>query len=219
MRRLWIVVGIAGCVGGTDPCANGIPVQTIDGVLDHIDALPEPTLECLLAALERPIGLELTSDVFSTQPAQGVRSPRIFLRTEALTLTVVPVGEARNLLEFGEAHDDSGFTVKAELAFPLAQPFDPEVAYEQALESPGADATGCRVCHVNELEVAPGRFASNAIRPPDEMVVPIDALREEHEGCDWDEDPVRCGMFSAVLDHGEVTHAPFARSVTTQFIP
>jgi hypothetical protein len=219
LRGAVAAVLVGGCRGGADPCEAGVPATSIEAVLDGIGELPAPvTLDCVLAALERPIGVELTSDVFNTQPAQGPESPRILLRSDALTLTVVPVGEPSNLLELGEVQP-SGLTLKAELEFPLELPLDREEPFARLLDEPDAAATGCQTCHFTEEEVAPGRFASNPLRPPDGMTVPLDVLREEHASCDWDADARRCSMFAAVLDHGEVFPAPFDEEVLTRFGP
>jgi hypothetical protein len=199
-----------------DPCALDAPVSTIDDVVELLDQLPAPvTIECALTALERPLGVTFTSDVFNTQPAQGYRSPRILVRTEGLALTAVPVGEARRLLELGEAHED-GLTVKAEIEFPVDGPVDP---FTRTLAFPDAEETGCRVCHADEVALGGGRFANTELRPPDGMVVPLALVQEEHAACDPAEDADRCAMFSALFDHGEVVESRFPDSVATQFLP
>ncbi|MEQ1505696.1 MAG: hypothetical protein ABMB14_25910 [Myxococcota bacterium] len=206
-----------------DPCAIGVPVDSVQAAVDTVEALreasPDPlTLDCFLASLARPLGLELTSDVFSTQPAEGIRSPRILIRGASLTMTVVPVGEAIRLLELGEVHP-SGMTVKAELEFPIDGPIAPEDPYLRTLAAPGATETGCRVCHFDEIAVGDGRYANTPLRPPDNLVVPLEVLLHEREICDPAEDPARCSMFAAVLDHGEVYDAPSPTTVATQFGP
>lgn len=184
-----------------------------------IGDLPSPvTLECFLASLERPLGLELTSDVFSAQPAQGVRSPRIFVQGESMSMSVVPAGLGRDLLEFGE-RTSSGLTIKAELLFPITLPLDPMAAYDKVLDYSGADRTGCQVCHFEEITVSPGIYASTPLRPPRRLVVPLEVLEDEHASCDWTEDPFRCGMFSALLDHGPVEHVPFPDEYATLTSP
>lgn len=219
MRRVAVVLLAVACGEPPSPCALDARPESIDEALDTIGALPSPvSLTCFLTSLERPLGLELTSDVFSAQPAEGVRSPRIFVRTERLTMSVVPVGLASDLLEFGE-HHESGLTVKAELAFPITLPLAPEAAFDKVLAAPGATSTGCAVCHFEELEVAPGRYASTPLRPPDEMIVPLEVLHTERAACDPADDPTRCEMLAALLDHGEVEHAPFPAHYPTLYGP
>ena len=210
-----LVLGALVACEEADPCRLDARPASIDDALDTIGQLPSPvSLECFLVSLERPLGLELTSDIFSAQPAQGVESPRIFVRTDELTMSVVPVGEARELLEFGEYHP-SGLTVKAELVFPIELPLDPAAAFDRVLAYDGSDATGCAVCHLGEIDVGGGRYASTPLRPPERMVVPLEVLRTEHETCDPAADAERCAMFSALLDHGEVITSPFPESYFT----
>ena len=209
MVVLLAIAALLGCAPEPSPCRLDARPASIDEALDTIGALPSPvTLDCFLESLERPLGLELTSDIFSAQPAQGAESPRIFVRNDTLTLSVVPVGDARRLLEFGE-HVEDGLTVKAELVFPIDLPLDPMAAFDQVLANDDARATGCSVCHLGEVHVGGGRYASVPLRPQDSMIVPLEVLLEEHATCDPAEDAERCSMFSALLDHGEVEHAPF----------
>jgi hypothetical protein len=214
---MWALLG---CVGEQDPCAVGARVESVEAALDLVDALPTPvTMDCWLSALERPLGLVLTSDVFNTQPAEGPRSPRIIVRGDDLAITVVPVGEARGLMEFGE-RGEAGLFVRAELDFPIEErPIDRQYAYDRVLAFPGASESGCRVCHVDEVALGDGRFANNALRPPDELVVPLEVLLDERASCDPAEDPYRCAMFAALVDHGEVYERPFAEEVSTRFGP
>ncbi|MCB9685335.1 MAG: hypothetical protein H6738_23550 [Alphaproteobacteria bacterium] len=219
--RIGCCLAVLGCVacGPRDPCELGARPDTLDEAIALVDELPSPvTLTCYLSSLERPLGLELTSDVFSTQPAQGPESPRIFIRTEHLTMTVVPVGEGKDLLELGEDHA-SGMTAKAELKFPIVLPLDPEEPYDRILASPGAEITGCQVCHFSEIAIGENRYANSPIRPPDSMLVPLEVLHGAHESCDPTADEERCAMFSALLDHGEVFHSPFPDRFSTQFGP
>lgn len=213
--RWWLV--LLGCGREEpNPCELSAQVDSIEDVVDVLDALPKPTsLPCFLASLRRPLGVVLTSDVFSTQPAEGVQSPRIIIRNPSLALTLVPVGEASRLLEMGEEHP-SGLTLKAEIEFPVEGPVDP---YERTPAFPGATESGCHVCHFEEIALGGEQFANTPLRPPDDLVVPLEVLLGEHERCDPADDPDRCAIFSALLDHGEVFERPFPEDVSTQFGP
>jgi hypothetical protein len=216
VRRAALILAAVGCREDRGPCALDARPVTIDEAVDTISALPSPvTLTCFLQSLERPLGLELTSDIFSAQPAEGVRSPRIFVRSETLTMSVVPVGEARALLEFGEHDGDPDATVKGELVFPVELPLEPEAPYDRILNATPGFPTSCGVCHGGEQALGDGRYASLPLRPPDDMVVPLEVLLGEHASCDPGVDPERCEMFSALLDHGEVFHDPFPRRYPT----
>jgi hypothetical protein len=215
---IWGVLGwgwVAACVQEEDPCALQARPASIDEVLDTLERLPSPvSLECFLVSLQRPLGLELTSDVFSAQPADGPDSPRVFVRNEGLTMSVVPTGEARRLLEFGE-HHPSGLTVKAELEFPVALPLAPDAPFERVHTY--EDGTSCGVCHGGETEVQDGRYASAPLRPRDSRLVPLDELLRVRASCDEGGDDERCAMLSALLDHGEVVHDPFPEDYPTLF--
>lgn len=212
-----MIVG-TGCVE-PGPCQLDARPTTIDEALDTIERLPSPvTLSCFLESLDRPLGLQLTSDVFSAQPAQGVRSPRMFVQEDTLSMSIVPVGVGRDLLEFGEVHE-TGLTIKAELHFPVELPLAPEAPFERVLDYPGADRTGCQVCHFEEIEIRSGVFASTPLRPPPRLVVPLEVLEDEHAGCSWGDDPYRCEMFSALLDHGPVEQVPFPEGYPTLTAP
>jgi hypothetical protein len=202
------------CAQERDPCALDAHPASIDEALSTLEELPSPvSLECFLVSLERPLGLELTSDVFSAQPADGPDSPRIFLRNESLTMSVVPSGEASRLLEFGE-HHPSGLTVKAELEFPVELPLDPVAPFERVHTY--EDGTSCGVCHGGETLVESGRYASAPLRPRDSRLVPLESLQRARDACGSSREE-RCAMLSALLDHGEVVHDPFPSEYATLF--
>lgn len=203
------VLALAGC-GATDPCALDVPVRSIDEAVALTNELPEPSISCFVTALARPLGVELTSNVFSLQPALSRRSPRIFLSEGPLVMSIVPAGDARNLLEFGELLDD-GRSAKAEIAFPLEGLVTRANAFETVLDHPGARGTSCGVCHADEVEIAPGEFASVPLRPDPTKVVALEVLADEHAFCDPTTDEAaadRCAMLDAVFDHGPVEHHP-----------
>jgi len=72
------------------PSAVSNPPRTVDEAITLINALPKPlTLPCFLQALARPLAMTATDSVFSLQPADGLRSPRIFLFTPGMVMSVV----------------------------------------------------------------------------------------------------------------------------------
>lgn len=207
-----LAVGLIGC-GGSDPCAMDRSVTSIDGAVELAGDLPDPTLACFLTALARPLGVELTSNAFSLQPAIGLRTPRVLISDGGLVMSVVPEGEASPLLELGELQDD-GRSLKAEIAFPLTGPLTRADAFERTLDFEGAGASSCGVCHHDEIEVAPLEFASLPLRPAPSTIVPLTLLREEHESCTIVDpaDVGRCAMLAALFDHGPVEHVPLPES-------
>ncbi|MEN0063007.1 MAG: hypothetical protein AAGA48_12710 [Myxococcota bacterium] len=203
MRRVAFALAMVACAS-EDPCALDVPVASIDEAIALVNALPESSITCYVSALARPLQVELTSNVFSLQPAPSRRSPRVFLSEGPLVTSIVVAGDASHLMEFGELRDD-GLSLKAELAFPI----DPPVTRSDAfLRTRDIQGTSCGVCHANEIKAAPGEFASVPLRPNPGSVVPLETLVSEHEGCNPLEDEGRCAMLSALFDHGEVTHHP-----------
>src|SRR6187551_2246457 len=81
---------------------SGAP-QTIEDVTALINALAaehdgKVELPCFVASLDRPLGATASAGYFSAQPAHGARSPRVFLWSGALVLSVVPEGIGKDLL-------------------------------------------------------------------------------------------------------------------------
>ncbi|MCA9490170.1 MAG: hypothetical protein KC621_09605 [Myxococcales bacterium] len=198
------------------PAALARPT-TIEETFDLIDALPggpEIDVPCLLEALERPLYVELTMDTLSAQPAASPRSPRIFLRNAGLTLSVVPEGAGRPLLEFAE-HQPSGLSIKAELHFPIEQPLDRRVAFERVLSDQVTIGTLCGLCHWDETQVEEGVYASIPLRPTATTLVALEELEDEWRSCERAVEPDRCAMLDALFDHGPVVHAPFPSDYPT----
>ncbi len=215
--------GATGDTAQTYPSTTGCRVPedladptTIDETFDLIDALPGPTVDvpCVLEALARPLAVELTIDTLSAQPAASERSPRIFVLRPGLTLSVVPEGYSRPLLEFAE-HHESGLTVKAELHFPVELPLDRDAAFERVMSEQVTHGTLCGLCHYQETEVAPGRWASNPLRPHSTTLTSLEDLAAEARVCDPREEPDRCAFLSAMFDHGPVIHQPFPAEYPT----
>ena len=77
------------------------------------------------------------------------------------------------------------------------------------------------MCHRNEAPVAerPGAYMSEAIRPTTPSLVPISALDDALDACDWSAEPERCAMLSGLLDFGEVVQGEFSDELPTIFDP
>jgi hypothetical protein len=181
------------------------------------NALPKPlTLPCYLEALARPMPLHATLSQFSAQPAQGVRSPRIFVYFEPLIMTVVPVGQGLHLLEFGEQRAEFR-SLKGELGFPLEAEVIPGEVYEQTLFN--ENLTACAFCHASEeldASVPGGRaFVSQSLRPRDGQRVPLDSLRMELDACDAEAEPERCAMLDSLFGWGETVDWEFPIEMAT----
>jgi len=192
---------------------------TIVEALGLLNALPEPiTIPCVLQSLDRPLAIKATSSTFSTQPAADNLTPRIFIFSGPLILSVVPGGTGRDLLEFGEPRGD-GESLKGELLMPVELPIPAGKPYDHLRYT--ENITVCGVCHRDEhLAVEldhPNAFISRALRPDDDHIVELDELRLEHDTCDPALDPERCEMLSAIFSHGPVVEEEFPEGLATIF--
>jgi hypothetical protein len=197
------------------PGTTGSP-SSIAETVDLVNGLSKPvSLACFLEALDPPLRLVATQSVFSAQPAMGRRSPRIFLFMEGIIHSIVPEGNARNLLEMGEA-TSAGWSIKAELEFPITQSITLATAFERL---PLDDITTCGVCHDGRVPALgiEGAFESEVLRPVDRELVPLAELEDEARRCDVELEPERCAMLGALFRDGEVIAGEFPRSVRTIF--
>ncbi len=204
-----ILAGLAGCAGDgaeEDPngCAGWGDPASIAEVVDRMDRLPERTIPCMIESIDRPLDVMAMASVFSAQPGTWY-SPRFFLFTEGLVISVVPDGPGAHLLELGEWVDPGRTTLKGELVFPLEEgPPDPfsHLGY--------GDGTTCGQCHFGEeatdVELA---FISEAIAPTLGSRVPLDDVWDEAQACDEDLEPERCGILRAVMGTNDVNDATF----------
>jgi hypothetical protein len=207
---------LAACaaLGGSAP-------TTIADVVLRINALPPPaSLACLVASLPRPLSLVATTSPSSAQPADGHDSPRVFIVSDTLTLSVVAGGHAENLLEFGQWVTPLR-SLKAELAFPLVRPLADDAPYKRVL-APDHATTVCRLCHSNETahETIPNAFVSDALRVATYYDLPIDEVRTLRESCTRRSGEVagaRCDLLRALLDYGEVRQGAFDETIRQGF--
>jgi hypothetical protein len=196
---------------------NGSP-QSIDEAVALLNALPKPTsVACFIESLDRPLSVIATNSVFSAQPALSTRSPRIFIRSTQLLLSVVIDGESSRLIEFGHLFDNDSRSIKGELELPIDAPVPPSSPYDRVALGNGSM---CGLCHLDErpLDLPHGRaFASAAFRPRAESVVPLTGLLNEVESCDVAAEPHRCEMLAAVFGGGIVQAAELPQSMATFF--
>lgn len=185
---------------------SGTP-ETISEVIILLNTLPKPTtLACFLEALERPLTVYMTQSDDSLQPSPGARSPRTFILRGELELSIVFDGLARDTLEFG-FHYEPGRTIKAEIVFPLTRDVSESSLFDRVQVTPRT--TQCGACHVGEAkEEFPGFplgvFASDVIVPFDADEVSLESMQAEAASCVEADEPYRCGLLSALFDHGEL---------------
>jgi hypothetical protein len=192
------------------PCSapagvSGAP-RNVEQAVALMNSLPRPTtLECFIESLQRPLEVYLTSSDLSLQPADGTRSPRAFLVRGDLVMSVVPNPEFSNLLELGY-RSAPGRSMKGEVAFPLTVPVTASSILERIRVG---DVSICGGCHGAETRPVDGFFADGAFEsaiavPLSPFEVPLEGMRQEAVACEPTREPERCGILSALFDHGEV---------------
>lgn len=189
---------------------------TIAQTVELINALPRPaSLDCFLESLDRPLRITSTVSTVSLQPADGARSPRVFLFSGDLVMSVAIDGDGKHLLEFGEPVTPTR-SLKAEIAFPLTDTLPVEAPFTRVMEG---DGTSCGLCHGSEEPAmngpVPEAFVSDALRFRDDELVELDALEAEWQACDPDLEPERCARLDAIFGHGEVLDQPFSADLPT----
>jgi hypothetical protein len=146
----------------------------------------------------------------SAQPSAGPQSPRIFVIRYPLLLSIVPAGQAKNLLELSQV-EQADTSVKAEIEFPVTQNIDPAAPYSRLIVGPGL--TGCIACHSGEYKVLYGyngeAYANSIIRPDSLKVVSPVTLRNYALACDPKTDGYRCGILNAIFISGQATQGIF----------
>lgn len=198
---------------------NASPTTTPEAI-ELLNALPKPTsVACFLESLERPLTVYATSSQFSAQPAFSAASPRVFLKLGSLWLSVVIDGKSSYLIEFGDRlPGDPPRSIKGELQLPVSEAVAPSALYDRVRYGTG---TGCGLCHYGE-SAATGpslvnAFASIAFRPRTDTRVSLETLRNAAATCNWQSEPHRCEMLSAVFDGGDVVEEAFPDVMPTFF--
>jgi hypothetical protein len=196
------------------PGVSTNPISVAE-VVALINSLPMPvTVPCFLETLDRPLTAMASRGVISLQPAFGSRSPRIFLLSPRLVMTIVPEGKSGTVIEFGQ-YTDPGRTLKAEIGFPVEAPLSSMAPYDRIRSGAG---TTCRFCHRDEelLAVDGGEgFVSAALAPVFREVIDLEDVRVERRACDPTVEPFRCAVLGALFDHGPVNEGRFPPEVRT----
>ncbi len=200
------------CPPGTT--ASAAP-RSIAEAVALVNALPHPlSLDCFLERLPRPLAATATISTVSLQPADGARSPRVFLFVDDLVMSIAIDGtEGTRLLEFGELVSPTQ-SIKGEIEFPVEATLGESDPTARILDETGSQ---CRLCHGHEAPHPAYETAivSDALQfRPDELVE-LEALRAEHEACDASAEPARCARLSALFDHGALVQSPFPYELPT----
>lgn len=197
------------------PGATGSPASIAEAIA-LANSLPQPaTAACFLEALDRPLHIEVSKSKASRQPADGARSPRLFIFSgDALVITAAIGGEGQDLIEFGETVAP-GRSVKGELEFPLVAALTDDAAYTQIRNPEHGNITTCLICHDSEEDEPgfPGARSSLAMRPRTKSLVPVESLNAELQTCDWAAEEKRCVMLQAVAGWGALEHREFEQGL------
>jgi len=194
--------------------------RSIQEVLLLLNALPKPTsVACFVESLARPLGVSATSSHTSAQPALSFESPRVFIKLDGMWLSVVIDGESSYLIELGEfLPDTTTHSIKGELLLPISSPLAPSAPFDRVQFNQG---TVCGACHLEETRVDSitfaAAFSSVTFRPRPDTRVGVADLRAQYQACNWQLEPHRCEMLSAVFGGGTVEEAPFPTSMNTFF--
>lgn len=195
--------------GCTPPPGLGMPEHIAD-VVQLVNALPMPvTMPCVLEALERPLHMVAARSPLSVQRSEAEDSPRMFIVTPSLTLTVVPIGPGSTLLEMAE-YVARGRSIKGELELPVVAPLAASAPYEHAQI---AGISTCGTCHAEEHVVGDvdgwPTYASQSMLPDPRNEVPLAFVEHHARSCDPELEPDRCAMLLALFAHGEVLPGTF----------
>ena len=195
---------------------NNAP-RSIAETVTLLNALPMPvTLPCFLESLARPLEINATNSLFSAQPAQGARSPRIFLFRDPNTMSIVPAGAGAPLLEFGEQRPNYR-SLKAQIEFPVVAPLSLTAPYQDLSFSD--QLTSCGVCHASEQQESNlsgvQTYVSQSLRPLARDFVSADDLRNEWIRCDSGLEADRCAMLDGLLGWGPVGDRAFPVEMAT----
>ncbi len=204
----------AACVA---PAGVSNAPRSIAETVALVNALPKPlTLPCFLESLARPLELNASNSLFSAQPAQGARSPRIFLFRDPNTMSIVPEGDGAPLLEFGEQRPNYR-SLKAQIEFPVLAALEPSAPFQELTFND--QLTSCGVCHASEHEESVvsnvHTFVSQSLRPLPRDIVSSAFLQNELTTCDFSAEPDRCAMLDGLLGWGPVGDRAFPAEMAT----
>lgn len=200
-----------GISGAPSSIADAIALAN-DLLARHPDGL---TIPCFVQSLDRPLGMLAVNSVFSAQPAGGPRSPRTFLFTGNLVMSVVPSGPAVHSVELAEYVLPTR-SIKAEIGFPLQAPLTGAQPYDRIRSGNG---TWCSGCHLDEAQTdsvtITEAFATNVLRPRPIDVVPLSFVADQASTCDNTVEPERCALLNALLGHGAIEPREFSPDART----
>jgi hypothetical protein len=202
------------------PAALGGAPRTIEEVTALINALADEhggvvDLPCFISSLDRPIGAAASAGAISAQPAAGSRSPRMFLWSGALVMSVAPEGTGLNLLELGFQTSPTR-SIKAEILFPVRGHLALSAPYDRILDPTETKCAGCHSGEAPAKSVTWARaFESDVLRVADSDQVDLAYVDLQSKWCDPKEEAQRCSVLRSIFDQGEIHAQAFAREART----
>ena len=186
-------------------------LKSVEDAVALINALPKPlSIDCFIANLKIPLKVFAVNNTFSAQPSVSMDSPRIFIISNNLILSVVPAGEGKNLVEFSQIVS-SGVSIKAEIEFPISATLPGEAPYSRILS--GSFGTTCTSCHKNESRatmVSAGEaYQSNIIAPDLFQRVSQGYLLNQAKVCNNRIDDFRCRLLKTIFIRGAAVDVDF----------
>lgn len=186
--------------------------NSIVEAINLMNALPKPlTMDCFLKSLKKPLKVMAVNNTFSAQPAMGNENPRIFILNSKLSISVVPAGIGKALVEMSEP-TSSTMSSKAELEFPIQQKIAPYEAFNRIADG-SSDNSKCVFCHrFEEKKLYPGIgfvFNSGIVRPNEYQRVFSKYLRNQASICDSTANKDRCDILNAIFMMGEAQDSDF----------
>lgn len=186
--------------------------KTISEAVALLNRLPKPTsVACFVEALERPLQIQATSSRISAQPAQGARSPRVFIVKENFIIAVVASDDPEPVVEFSEILNPTA-SIKGELAFPVLDVLPTSAPFTSILIG---DGTSCRGCHGTEQAIPypaadTTAYASRVFSPDPRFEVTVPKMIELARECDPSTEPSRCAILQAIVgDSTDVSRGTF----------
>ncbi len=190
---------------------NLADLKTVQDAVALINALPKPlSIDCFLANLKLPLKVFAVNNSFSAQPSVGADSPRIFIISNNLILSVVPAGEGKNMVEFSQI-TRAGYSIKAEIHFPVSAGLPGDTPYAQILN--GSYGTTCMSCHRNETRattISVGEaYESEIIMPSPFQRVSQTYLLNQAKECNSRIDDFRCRLLKTIFIRGQAVDVDF----------
>ncbi len=180
---------------------------TFEGVIALVNKLPKPvTVNCFLYNYDHPLEIFAVDNQLNAQPSGGPDNPRIFVIKDDFMISVVPLGDGKDNIEFSKIVNE-GKSVKGDLHFPIEETIEEDEIFSGIVNETN-DGTVCRLCHGQESLYSGLSYSSNIIAPDENLRITKQDLSEEIKKCRTDASS-RCAMINYIYSAGEVSDIPW----------